>query len=77
MELYRQAKLTQMELAEALGLSRLQCEALLKLLELAAERGLIELAPTLARPQASTFRLSPQLVAAVLERDVARRRRGR
>lgn len=46
------------------------------LLEQAAVRGLIELAPTLARLQQTNARLDPELIRAALARDQARRQRG-
>ena len=46
------------------------------LLEQAAMRGLIELAPTLARLQQTNARLDPGLIRAALARDQARRQKG-
>ena len=45
------------------------------LLEQAAVRGLIELAPTLARLQQTNARLDPELIRAALARDQARRQK--
>lgn len=45
------------------------------LLEQAAARGLIELAPTLARLQQTNARLDPSLIRAALARDQARRQK--
>ncbi|MGB7157056.1 MAG: DUF3368 domain-containing protein [Tepidisphaeraceae bacterium] len=48
----------------------------LALLELAAERELIELRPTLERLQATTFRVDRQLIDTALARDALRKRGG-
>jgi predicted nucleic acid-binding protein len=46
----------------------------LGVLERAAEHGLIHLSDAITRLQASNFRIHPQIIAELLERDAARRR---
>jgi predicted nucleic acid-binding protein len=46
----------------------------LALLELAAERGLVELRPALERLRATTFRVAQELIDAALARDATRER---
>ena len=46
---------------------------LLGVLEIAALRGLIDLPPVIAQPQATTFYASPRLYNEVLARDAARK----